>query len=136
MDEVALPIRVAPPHFEAEPQTPWLSVATRYVAVDKRAFKVRVMLASDDVTSDLLVEANDVLASLSLREWRTDVCPPKRPAPWTACPEADWVRLIAETAGYRITDETGSALVAESHGDASTSSSMSERHFVATARRQ
>lgn len=45
-------------------------------------------------------------------------CPrPDWPGPWTACAEADWVGRIAAAAGYRIVDETGSALVAEGRGD-------------------
>jgi hypothetical protein len=36
--------------------------------------------------------------------------------PWTACPQADWVRQVAERAGYRVTGETGSALVAQGKG--------------------
>jgi hypothetical protein len=35
---------------------------------------------------------------------------------WTDCPQADWVRAVAEEAGYRMTDETGSALVAAGRG--------------------
>jgi hypothetical protein len=38
------------------------------------------------------------------------------PGPWTACREADWAQQIAERAGYRITGETGSALIAEGNG--------------------
>jgi hypothetical protein len=38
------------------------------------------------------------------------------PGPWTACPQADWVRQVAERAGYRVTGETGSALVAQGKG--------------------
>jgi hypothetical protein len=36
--------------------------------------------------------------------------------PWTACPEADWIRHVVRRAGYRLTGETGSALIAEGHG--------------------
>jgi hypothetical protein len=43
-------------------------------------------------------------------------CPPDWPGPWTACPEADWVRRVAERAGYRVVGETGSALVAQGKG--------------------
>jgi hypothetical protein len=45
-----------------------------------------------------------------------DECPPDWPGPWTACPEADWVQKIAERAGYRISGETGSALIARGNG--------------------
>jgi hypothetical protein len=38
------------------------------------------------------------------------------PGPWTACPQAEWVRQVAERAGYRVTGETGSALVAQGNG--------------------
>ena len=38
------------------------------------------------------------------------------PGPWTACAEADWVRRVVEDGGYRVTGETGSALVAEGKG--------------------
>lgn len=38
------------------------------------------------------------------------------PGPWTACPEAEWVRSIAETSGYEIAGETGSALIAKGEG--------------------
>ena len=74
----------------------------------------------------------------SVTEWSSDKCPPNWPGPWTACPEAEWVRLVAETAGYRIADETGSALVAEGRGDGFYihATPMSEKHFVATARRE
>ncbi len=45
-------------------------------------------------------------------------CPPAaRDGPWTACAEAEWVSRVAEAAGYRVVGETGSALVAEGHGD-------------------
>ena len=43
-------------------------------------------------------------------------CPPDWPGPWTACPEAEWIQQVAERAGYRITGETGSALIAEGNG--------------------
>jgi hypothetical protein len=46
----------------------------------------------------------------------SDECPLDWPGPWTACPEADWVLRVAERAGYRITGETGSALVAQGKG--------------------
>ncbi len=77
-------------------------------------------------------------STLSVTEWRPNDCPPNWPGPWTACPEAEWVRLVAETAGYRITDETGSALVAEGRGDGFYihATPMSEKHFLATARRE
>jgi hypothetical protein len=38
------------------------------------------------------------------------------PGPWTACPQANWVREVAERAGYRVTGETGSALMAQGNG--------------------
>jgi hypothetical protein len=43
-------------------------------------------------------------------------CPAGWRGPWTACPEADWAHQIAARAGYRITGETGSALIAEGNG--------------------
>ena len=46
----------------------------------------------------------------------SDECPPDWPGPWTACPEADWVQQVAERAGYRISGETGSALIARGNG--------------------
>jgi hypothetical protein len=46
----------------------------------------------------------------------SDECPPDWPGPWTACPEADQVQRMAEQAGYRITGETGSALIAQGKG--------------------
>jgi hypothetical protein len=133
-----LPLTVARSHFDHQDEALGLSVATRYVIVYGRAFILRVALASDDPSNDLLAAANDVLSTLSVTEWRPDECPPNWPGPWTACPEADWVRLIAETAGYRITDETGSALVTEGHGDGFYihATPMSEKHFVVTARRE
>jgi len=77
-------------------------------------------------------------STLSVTEWKPNDCPPNWPGPWTACPEAEWVRLVAETAGYRITDETGSALVVEGRGDGFYihARPMSEKHFLATARRE
>jgi hypothetical protein len=45
-----------------------------------------------------------------------DECGPAWDGPWTACPEADWVQRVAERAGYRITGETGSALIAQGKG--------------------
>lgn len=48
---------------------------------------------------------------------RADRDQTRRCGPWTRCPEAAWVRRIARTAGYRITGETGSALVASGRGD-------------------
>jgi hypothetical protein len=47
---------------------------------------------------------------------RSDDCPPDWPGPWTACPEAEWVQQVAERAGYRITGDTGSALISQGHG--------------------
>lgn len=38
------------------------------------------------------------------------------PGPWTACPEADWVRRISEAAGYGVVGDTGSAFVASGKG--------------------
>jgi hypothetical protein len=52
--------------------------------------------------------AQDAAPDCSRADW---------PGPWTACPEADWVRDVAVAGGYRIVDETGSALVAEGGGD-------------------
>jgi hypothetical protein len=46
----------------------------------------------------------------------TDPCPPDWPGPWTECPEAKWVGRVAESAGYRLAGDTGSALVAEGGG--------------------
>lgn len=44
-------------------------------------------------------------------------CPrPDWPGPWTACAEADWVRRVVQTGGYRVVGGTGSALVAEGKG--------------------
>jgi hypothetical protein len=43
-------------------------------------------------------------------------CPADWPGPWTACPEAEEVRQFTEHAGYRITGDTGSALVARGNG--------------------
>jgi hypothetical protein len=44
-------------------------------------------------------------------------CPTKDwPGPWKACAEARWVRRVVEVAGYRVTDEPASALVAEGKG--------------------
>jgi hypothetical protein len=47
---------------------------------------------------------------------RPETCPDEWPGPWTACPEAAWVQRVAERAGYRVVDETGSALVAQGEG--------------------
>jgi hypothetical protein len=112
-DEVTLPLGIAMSHVE---RGDGLSVATRHVIVDGRAFRLRVVLASNDPSDDVLAPANDVLSTLAVKEWRPGKCPPTWPGPWTACPEAAWVRLIAGSAGYPITDETGSALVAEGRG--------------------
>jgi hypothetical protein len=67
------------------------------------------------------------LASLSLAACCTPLaetsgtalaeCPADWPGPWTACPEADWVRRLVERAGYCVDGETGSALTA--HGRSS-----------------
>jgi hypothetical protein len=43
-------------------------------------------------------------------------CPPDWPGPWTACPEAEWIQQLANHTGYRITGETGSALIAQGNG--------------------
>ena len=43
-------------------------------------------------------------------------CPRDWPGPWTACPEAGWVERVTEEAGYRVTGETGSALIAQGAG--------------------
>jgi hypothetical protein len=45
-----------------------------------------------------------------------DECPPDLPRLWADCPEAAWVQRVAERAGYRITGETGSALIARGKG--------------------
>jgi hypothetical protein len=64
----------------------------------------------------------DVQASSKTAQEKADRirgCPHQNwPGPWTACSEADWVRRVVESAGYRITDETGSALVAKGKGKA------------------
>lgn len=46
----------------------------------------------------------------------SDQCPPDWRGPWTACPETDWVQQVAERAGYHVTGETGSALIAQGKG--------------------
>jgi hypothetical protein len=46
----------------------------------------------------------------------SEECPADWPGPWTTCPEADWVGRVAERAGYRLTGETGSALIAKGEG--------------------
>jgi len=43
-------------------------------------------------------------------------CPADWPGPWTACPEAEWVRQLAEHAGYRVVGKSGSALIARGNG--------------------
>jgi hypothetical protein len=45
----------------------------------------------------------------------SEECPADWAGPWTVCPEAEWVRRVTERAGYRITGDTGSALVARGH---------------------
>jgi hypothetical protein len=52
----------------------------------------------------------------SVESSSAEECEGDWPGPWTACPQADWVRQVAERAGYRVTGETGSALVAEGKG--------------------
>jgi hypothetical protein len=41
---------------------------------------------------------------------------PDYPGPWSACPQTEWVRAIVEAAGYEITGDTGSAIVAGGNG--------------------
>jgi hypothetical protein len=59
-------------------------------------------------------------AAATTHEWvespSAEECESDWPGPWTACPQADWIRQVAERAGYRITGETGSALVAQGNG--------------------
>jgi hypothetical protein len=59
-------------------------------------------------------------AGTATREWvespSADECETEWPGPWTACPQAEWVRQVAERAGYRMMGETGSALVAQGNG--------------------
>ena len=44
-------------------------------------------------------------------------CPRENwPGPWVACAEADWVRRVVESGGYRVVGETGSAIVAGGKG--------------------
>jgi len=130
----------APVHFLRDPAEP----ASRSPTV-KRFLLTVVVVAATSFGCDLSEKpaeegrrANDVLSTLSVTEWKPEDCPPSWPGPWTACPEADWVRVITETAGYRVIDETGSALVAEGGGDGFYihATPMSEKHFVATAGRE
>jgi hypothetical protein len=61
---------------------------------------------------------------VSAAGWTTNSAPPPAskcneadyPGPWIACPDAAWVRGIAEAAGYEVVDHTGSALVARGQG--------------------
>jgi hypothetical protein len=65
-------------------------------------------------------------------------CPPNWPGPWTACPEARWVRQVAERAGYRVVAETGSALVAEGEGRSFYiwATELAGKELSATAKRE
>jgi hypothetical protein len=66
--------------------------------------------ASEPVTDDRVAGAGGIV------DRSPETCPPDWPGPWTECPEAAWVERIAERAGFRIVDETGSALVASGRG--------------------
>jgi hypothetical protein len=60
---------------------------------------------------------NSVLASLVVERRPDTGCARENwPGPWTACSAADWVHRVVEEGGYRVVDETGSALVAEGNG--------------------
>jgi hypothetical protein len=107
--DFATPERLTPP-------PPGTSFARRFLITSDRAFVLRVSFGVERPSDALLARANAVLRTLAIAPWRPEECPPNWPGPWTACPEAQWVRDVAERGGYRIVGETGSALVAQGGG--------------------
>ena len=93
-----------------------IALARRRLVVNDRALLLLVWFGAFQPTDALLAEANRVLVTLRAGPWRPKDCPPDWPGPWTACPEAAWVARVAERAGFRIVDETGSALVGSGRG--------------------
>ena len=135
--EATLPVAVRESDLET---SGLLSVASRYLVIGHRAYSLRIALGPEGPLREQLDEANAVLSSLSLEDWLPTTCPPNWPGPWTVCPEARWVGRVAERAGYRIVDETGSALVVEGQGrgfyiHATRMPRMTEQSFAATSRR-
>lgn len=92
------------------------SLARRFLIVNERVLILFVWFGAASPSDATLAEANRVLATVSAGPWRPEECPPSWPGPWTACPEANWVGRVTETAGYRIVGDTGSALVAQGRG--------------------
>jgi hypothetical protein len=121
-----------------EPPPNGLSLARRYLVVGGRAYVLRTALGTEATTAGPLAEANRVVSTLSLGGWRPTECPPNWPGPWTACPEADWVRRVAEGAGYRVVGDTGSSLVARGGGRSFSiwATKLAGKELSATARRE
>jgi hypothetical protein len=140
--DATLPLTVEETHFGTpeglKPPPSGLSLARRYLVIDERTYVLRVAFATEESSDALVAEANGVLSTLSLSGWVPEKCPPNWPGPWTACPEADWVRRVAEQAGYRVVDETGSALVAEGDGRSFSiwATELAGKELSATARRE
>jgi hypothetical protein len=96
----------------------------------QRCVRIEVDFGGDR-EPDLERAVNRVLASLEVERGASPAqkrattkqeddlrgCPRENwPGPWTACAEADWVRRVVAEGGYRVTGETGSAIVGEGKG--------------------
>lgn len=75
-----------------------------------------VAACSDESETRPSAESNTALGTTRSTAAERDQprgCPRENwPGPWTRCAEAEWVRKIVAAGGYRVTQETGSALVA------------------------
>jgi hypothetical protein len=78
---------------------------TRFLVVTSVGATLLTGCAQTDGTAsrEPLSPGREATATCATDEW---------PGPWTACPEAVWVREIVTRAGCRLTGETGSALIA------------------------
>jgi hypothetical protein len=104
------------------------TLAERSFCYRERCFRIEVDFGARAPEPRLRAQVDDVLASLAVEQGlrpadaKPDAdsprgCPRENwPGPWTACAEADWVRRVVESGGYRVVGETGSALVAEGKG--------------------
>jgi hypothetical protein len=104
------------------------TLAERSFCYGEPCIRIEVDFGARAPEATLRAQVDDVLASLAVEQGRRPAdakpdddgargCPRESwPGPWVACAEADWVRRVVESGGYRVVGETGSALVAEGKG--------------------
>jgi hypothetical protein len=104
------------------------TLAERSFCYRERCIRIEVDFGARAPEPTLRTQVDDVLASLAVEQGLRPAdakpdddsprgCPRENwPGPWAACAEADWVRRVVESGGYRVVGETGSALVAEGKG--------------------